>query len=92
MPFERSPRRRKLLYACLAVPCLSVALYLGFVSVLSVWMGLHHMDRAGFWVPVLAGVSMLLVSLWLGLSLAWRLVRKEKEHGCVRISLEPPPS
>jgi len=90
MPFERSARSKKFIYACLAVPCLSVALYVAFLSVLSIWIGLHHIHRTGFWVPVLAGFFMLPASLWLGLTLTGRLLRKDKGDGCVYISLPPP--
>jgi len=55
----------------------------GFLSVISVWIGLQHTNRSGWWIPVLAGAFALAPSLWLGVFLTARLLRKGKDEGSV---------
>jgi hypothetical protein len=46
-----------------------VAMYCGFSSFASVWIGLRHLDLAGFWIPILAGFTLLSAVLWISLFL-----------------------
>lgn len=35
-----------------------------FLGVISVWVGLGHRDHQGFWVPVIAGTALIVLTLW----------------------------
>ena len=39
--------------------------YALFVGILSIWVGLNHLETAGSWVPILAGTFSSALILWL---------------------------
>ena len=42
----------------------SLVLYIGFIALVSVWVGLGHIHHQGSWVPILAGtLSLCIVSV-----------------------------
>ena len=50
---------------CFIILCGLIAAYLAFLSLISVWVGVTHIYRAGSWVPILVGIILLCVVLWL---------------------------
>ena len=52
---------RKLGFWCLGAVYCFLTVYLGLISLVSIWIGLEHMDQAGYWVPILAGGALLMV-------------------------------
>ena len=79
MPGNRFPRTRKRLLALLAVPALVACVYAGFLSALSIWFGLCNLNRAGSWVPILAGFFVLLVVLWILLAILGALISPDNK-------------
>jgi hypothetical protein len=76
---------KKIWLWCLIVLCGLLTAYLGFVSLVSVWVGLGHMHQAGFWVPVLAGTLSLMGIFWLYFRLARYLFRHMREENIVNL-------
>ena len=50
----------------------------GFVSLISVWVGITHMDRAGAWAPISAGALVFAIVFWSYISAARALRRQLK--------------
>ena len=49
---------------CVVIATGLITAYIGFVSLVSVWVGFTHIDRSGSWVPILAGtIVFVIVSL-----------------------------
>ena len=44
--------------------CGMVTAYLVFIGIISVWVGFHHFDQDGFWIPIMGG--MIVIFLLLG--------------------------
>jgi hypothetical protein len=42
-----------------------IAVYLGFISLVSLWVGLENSREPGFWVPITAGAALLVVVFWI---------------------------
>jgi hypothetical protein len=47
-----------------------VTAYIILVAVVSINAGLHHPEKDGFWVPILAGGLCILITTWLFFRLA----------------------
>ncbi|MBN1106783.1 MAG: hypothetical protein JXL84_25495 [Deltaproteobacteria bacterium] len=71
MPWECALPMKRLGYRLILVCGAAISMSLVFVSALSVWVGLTHLHREGFWVPILAGAF----AAGLGIYLFWRLAR-----------------
>ena len=57
---SREPILFKKIWLWLAfVACAVLAVYIAFVSLISVWVGIDHAREDGFWVPILIGVLIL---------------------------------
>jgi hypothetical protein len=80
LPGDRFPRTRKWFLACLSVPFLAACVYAGFLSAVSIWVGLCNLNRAGFWVPILAGFVALLAVLWMFLMIIGAFSHLENEE------------
>ena len=65
--------------------CGLLAVYLGFISLVSVWVGLAHTHQACFWVPVLAGFILLAFSLYAFFRLTRRIMILMREEPSVNI-------
>ncbi len=63
---------KKVFLWCLIVVCSMVALVMSVVSFLSVWVGFSNMHEKGFWMPVLSGSLLGLVSV---ISCLWAIRR-----------------
>ncbi|MEE9612332.1 MAG: hypothetical protein V3W19_13845 [Desulfatiglandales bacterium] len=44
--------------------------YIVFVAMISIWVGFNHLQKDGFWMPVLAGTIVTVIILWLFLRLS----------------------
>ena len=44
--------------------CSLIACYLGFICLVSIWIGFKYMSEHGFWVPVVCGIVTLTMLLW----------------------------
>ena len=59
--------------------------YLAFVSIVSVWVGLGNMHQTGFWVPVLLGISFLMVVMNIFLRIMRHLLKYIKEEDVINL-------
>ena len=53
---------------------------IGFVSVVSIWTGFTHVGQSGSWVPILAGIVIFLIALWVYLRAAKALYSQLKSQ------------
>lgn len=60
-----------------------IAAYIAFLSLISVWVGFTHISLSGFWVPILAGMVLLTLVLWLYFRLARTILSHRKEEGII---------
>jgi hypothetical protein len=70
---------------CVLISCCLLAVYLSFISLISVWVGLGYTSQSGFWVPILAGGISLILVLWALLRIVRHLLIQMKEHDVVNI-------
>jgi predicted membrane protein len=76
-PPQRSPFKN--VFIKLLILCASLILgYALFLGVISLRVGLTHLAQNGSWVPVLAGVLIIGLAIWLYLRLVGSLVRTIK--------------
>jgi len=57
-----------------------VAACLVFISVVSLWAGFVHMQQTGFWVPILGGVLLLVLVVFLFARATKRILSYMKEE------------
>jgi len=57
------PLTRWAAWACILIAGL-VTGSICFIALVSMWVGLRHIDRSGSWVPVAAGALAFGLSLW----------------------------
>ena len=62
-----------------------IAAYIAFLSLISVWVGFTHLYRAGSWVPILVGIVLLSLVLWLYVRLSRTILSlsHRKEEGII---------
>jgi len=62
-----------------------IAAYIAFLSLISVWVGFTHIYRAGSWVPILVGIVLLTIVLWLYFRLSRTVLNlsNRKEEGII---------
>ena len=60
-----------------------IAAVIAFLSLISVWVGLTHLYRAGSWVPILAGMVLFTLVSWLYFRLARTILTHRKEEGVI---------
>lgn len=59
--------------------------YIIFAAIVSIWVGLSHVQQDGFWMPIVAGIlSMILVS-WPFLRLSRLILNSMKEKDTINI-------
>ena len=56
-----------------------ITAYLSFVAAISLWVGLAHLQQDGFWMPILVGTLILVISLWLFYRLTKIILNRTKE-------------
>jgi len=42
-----------------------ITVFVLFIAVVSIYVGLHNTDRHGFWTPILFGLTVMILMLWL---------------------------
>lgn len=80
---DEHPLKKAFLWAAIVL-CGLVSAYLLFVGAISLWVALTHMDRPGFWVPLLASGLALPVILILCQKTIRLLLRLMKEDDVIR--------
>ena len=60
---ELRPLKRWAAWACILIAGL-VTGSICFIALVSIWEGFRHIDRSGSWVPMMAGILALGLSLW----------------------------
>lgn len=53
------------------------------IALISIQVGLNHIQQDGFWVPVLAGTLCVIGCLWLFLSISRTILDKMKEKDII---------
>ena len=76
---------KKVCLWCLIVACGIVTVCLVFVSFVSMWTGFSHLQQNGFWVPVLAGTTMLILVLFLFIHATKRILFHMKEEDVLNV-------
>ena len=58
-----------------------ITVYIFFLSFVSVWVGLNHLNQDGFWIPIVAGTLAITAASWLFLRLLRSVLSQIKEKG-----------
>jgi len=77
---RQSPTFKKICLWCLITVCSVIAISLVFVSLVSLWTGITHMQQDGFWVPVLSGAIILIADLFFFIRVTKRILFHMKEE------------
>jgi hypothetical protein len=80
------PSFKKMWLWCFIMVCAILTAYLGFISLVSVWVGIYHRQQPGFWVPILTGALLFILILLLFLRILRRILAHMKEEDVVHIS------
>ena len=67
-----------------------LAAYFIFAAIVSIWIGLSHLKHDGFWMPILAGILVMIVVLWPFLRLSRLILNAMKEKDTVSIQTHIP--
>lgn len=59
--------------------------YVGFLGLISIWVGLSHVEENSFWMPILTGAFLLVVIFLLFFRVVKFLLRRMKEKEFIRI-------
>ena len=74
------------LNTCLAMSGLALIAACGiFIGILSIRMGVHHMDKDAFWVPILGGGFCVLFFTWMFYRFARFLWQRAKRSERLRL-------
>ena len=77
---QKSVFTNKLWRWCLTIACGLMAVYLSFVCLLSIFVGLTHKQQPAFWLPILAGVMSLIAILWGFLKITRKIFSQKREE------------
>jgi uncharacterized membrane protein HdeD (DUF308 family) len=69
----------------LFISCGLIAGYMVFVAITSIWVGLDHSQKHGFWMPIIVGTLALTVIFWLFLRLSKFILHRMKEKDTLHI-------
>jgi uncharacterized membrane protein HdeD (DUF308 family) len=69
------------LFICFCV----LSAFFVFIALVSVWVGLTHTDRDGFWVPILAGVFVVAFISWLFFRLTKFIYGRIKDRDLINV-------
>jgi hypothetical protein len=69
----------------LLICCGLLAAYVLFLGGISIWVGLSHLQQAGFWMPITTGTITLLGVLWVFLRLTRFILNRMKEKGFIEL-------
>ena len=59
--------------------------YVIFIGLISIGVGLNHLQQDGFWVPIAAGVLSIVLCLWLFFLFSRFILNQMKEKDTVNI-------
>lgn len=59
--------------------------YIVFAAIVSIWIGLSHMQQDGFWMPIIAGILCVILVLWPFLRLSRLILNSMKEKDTINI-------
>jgi hypothetical protein len=76
---------RKSLLWCLIIACGLITAYLGFISLVIIWIGFGHLNESGFWVPILTGFLSLLTIFYASTRIIKHILNKMEEQDVVNI-------
>jgi len=62
-----------------------LAAYIIFAAMVSVWVGLTHVQQDGFWMPILTGIFVIIVVLWPFVRLSRLILNAMKEKDAISI-------
>ena len=62
-----------------------IAAYIVFVAIISIYVGVNHMQQDGFWMPILAGMISIIVILWIFLGFSKSIINRMKEEDIINI-------
>ncbi len=62
-----------------------LATYIIFASVVSIWVGLSHLNQDGFWMPILAGILTMILVVWPFRRLSKLILNSMKEKDTINI-------
>ena len=62
-----------------------LAAYIIFAAMVSVWVGLTHVQQEGFWMPILTGILVMIVVLWPFVRLSRLILNAMKEKDAISI-------
>jgi hypothetical protein len=62
-----------------------ISAYIGFLSLVSIWIGLDHAHQDGFWVPVLVGISFSMTIFYFFLRITRHILRYMKEEDMINL-------
>jgi len=85
MIIHRSISLKKIWLWCLIIACGLMSAYLAFISLVSVWIGLGHMHQAGFWVPIIFGITLLMIVSYICFQASRYILNHIKEENPVNI-------
>jgi len=85
MIFREPTTSRKACLTGLIVALSLLAAYLCFISLVTLSVGFRHMDRLGFWVPILAGAIALATVIWIFLRAVKRVLSEMKDEDMINV-------
>ena len=70
---------------CLLVFFGLFAVYIVFVAIISIYVGMNHLQQDGFWMPIFAGLISIIVTLWLFIGLLKFVLNRTKEEDIINV-------
>jgi hypothetical protein len=65
--------------------CGIICVYVLFVALISVWVGLSHLQKDGFWMPILAGAILIILTSFLFFRLVKFIRNKMKGKDIINV-------
>ncbi|UCB50855.1 MAG: hypothetical protein JSW56_08375 [Deltaproteobacteria bacterium] len=62
-----------------------LAAYIIFAAIVSIWVGLSHVQQDGFWMPIVAGILSMILVLWPFFRLSRLILNSMKEKDTINI-------
>lgn len=60
-----------------------IAAFILFIALISVWVSLTHLQQDGFWMPLLAGIFCMGITLWLFFIFSKSILGRMKEKDII---------
>jgi hypothetical protein len=62
-----------------------MTVYIIFIALISIKVGINHLHQDGFWMPILAGTISIIAILWLFLFLIRHIINHMKDKDIINI-------